>query len=297
MLKISDVTKKLQDTEVLLNCQLEVKDASILGLVGINGAGKSTLMRCIAGIYKVDSGSISFDNMSVYENNLVKKSIFLVDDNPFYERNATIRDIKKFYECFYEFDNSIYKKYLNMFKLNPAKRINNFSKGMKRQVFIVMALAIRPKLLLLDESFDGLDPLVMLNMKKALIDLVDSGSTVIISSHNLRGLEDICDSYALIENNQISASGDIEDDKEKICKFQLAFKDEVKMEMFDKLDLITYQKEKRMVTLVVRGKQEDVVKQLESLNPLVIDLLNISFEELFIYEMMRKGYYSNDDTE
>ena len=291
MLQISDVSKSLGDTRVLENCNLEVEPGTILGLVGINGAGKSTLLRCVAGIYKCDAGGVFVDGENVYENNVKKKDIFLIDDNPYYERNATITDLKEFYRTFYDFDEATYDKYLEMFKLDDKKRINNFSKGMKRQVFILMALAIRPKLLMLDEAFDGLDPLVRLNLKRALIEQIEENNiTVIISSHNLRELEDICDHFALLENHEIDTEGNIGDSKESVHKIQVAFREDTDVSQFEKLNIITSAKEGRVISMVVEGEVDEITAYLNGFNPVILDVLDISFEELFIYELIKKGY-------
>jgi len=291
MLNINNVSKSLGENLVLKNCNFELSAGHILGLVGINGAGKSTLLRCIAGIYQCDKGQVEFLNENVYENNKIKKQLFLIDDNPYYGRNATINDIKNFYQTFYDFDEELYVRYLRMFKLNATKNVNNFSKGMRRQVFILMALAMKPKLLMLDEAFDGLDPLVRLNLKHALIEQISENEiTVIISSHNLRELEDICDSFALLENHNIDTGGSINESKEKLHKIQLAFKQPVAVTELKDLQIISANVEARVMNLVVEGELEEILAYLKTFNPVLIDVLDVSFEELFIYEMMKKGY-------
>jgi len=291
MLKLNNISKKLGDTQVLKNCNLEVDEGTILGLVGINGAGKSTMLRCIAGIYQCDDGEVLIDEEDIYENNKLKKEIFLIDDNPYYERNSTINDLKEFYKTFYDFDEDTFVKYLRMFKLNATKNINNFSKGMRRQVFILMALAIKPKLLMLDEAFDGLDPLVRLTLKRALIEQIEENNiTVIISSHNLRELEDICDNFALLENSQIDTNGNIGEKKDNIHKIQLAFSKNIDIKAFEELNIITSSSEGRVVNIVVEGDIESTTNYLNKFEPVIMDVLDVSFEELFIYELIKKGY-------
>jgi ABC-2 type transport system ATP-binding protein len=291
MLSVNNISKRLGENQVLKNCNLEVEAGTILGLVGINGAGKSTMLRCIAGIYECDQGDVFVDGENVYENNKIKKEIFLIDDNPYYDHNATINDLKDFYKTFYEFDEENYVKYLRLFKLNATKSINNFSKGMKRQVFILMALAIKPKILMLDEAFDGLDPLVRLTLKRALIEQIEeSNITVIISSHNLRELEDICDKFALIENHEIDTEGNIGESKDNIHKVQLAFTENVKIEQFEELNVITSSSEGRVISIVVEGEIDKITTYLNKFSPVIMDVLDVSFEELFIYELIKKGY-------
>ena len=291
MLKIENVSKKLGDNNVLDNLSLTINDGSVFGLVGINGAGKSTLLRCIAGIYKCDNGSITIDDNLVFENELVKSDIFYVSDDPYYPMNSTISDLKTFYKSFYKFDEEIYTKYLELFKLKENVIIHTFSKGMKRQVFILMALAISPKLLILDEAFDGLDPFVRLTFKKSLIELIENKNiTVIISSHNLRELEDICDGFAILENHQICTSGDIMESKDNIHKIQLAFSDEIEQSVFDGLDILSIKQTSRVYSIVVKGDIEHVTNYLNELKPILLEVLSVSFEELFLFEMQARGY-------
>ena len=290
MLRIENVKKSFLNHIILDKCNLEIIDGTIFGLVGINGAGKSTLLRSIAGIYTLDEGKITFNDIDTYNNPNIRKDILYLGDDVYYEKNATINSIKQFYATFYEFDEVNYQKYLNIFKLETNKPINNFSKGMKRQVFLLMALAIKPKLLLLDEAFDGLDPLVRLNIKKALFELLnDEEITVIISSHNLKELEDICDSFGILEDGQIKTSGDLNISKEMINKYQIVLHDDVQEDYFKDLDILHYHKIGRVITLVVKGDKEEIVSKLNALNPLILDVININFEELFIYELESRG--------
>ena len=173
--------------------------------------------------------------------------------------------------------------------------MNNYSKGMKRQVFISLALAIKPKYLLLDEAFDGLDPIARLTVKREIIDLVTlNNTTVIISSHNLKELEDICDTFAILENNHIETSGSIADTKDTIHKVQVAFKQEKNKEDFIGLDIMHFSKLGRIITLVVQGDLESTKEIINSMNPLMIDILPVNLEEIFIYEMERKGVFINE---
>ena len=212
MLKVEAVSKKLGNKTVLENCSLTVQNGSVMGLIGPNGAGKSTLLRCICDVYQCDQGSITLDGETIHENEYLKQNILYLSDDPYYMYNATIKDMKEFYQIFYpQFDEKLYEKYLKIFKLDENKVMNNFSKGMKRQAFILMALAISPKLLLLDESFDGLDPMMRLLFKRAIGECIEKKDiSIIISSHNLRELEDICDAFAILEDAHIETSGMID---------------------------------------------------------------------------------------
>lgn len=285
MLEIKNVTKAFKDKSVLDDVSLNIDHGSIFGLVGVNGAGKSTLLRSVAGIYSLDDGLVLFEGLDTHIDVEIRKRIFLVSDDPYYPYGSSIKSLKMFYKSFYDFDEEVYQKYLNLFKLSETDNISNFSKGMKRQALLLIALACKPELLLLDEAFDGLDPIVRVHVKNALSDLIeDNNSLIIISSHNLKELEDICDSYGILENGHIETYGDLLESKANINKYQLAFKEEVDIEMFKGFDVLYKNMEGRIVTLVIKGNREDVSKKLEALNPLILDVLNVNFEELFIYE-------------
>ena len=296
MLKVEAVSKKLGNKTVLENCSLTIQNGSVLGLIGPNGAGKSTLLRCICDVYQCDEGSITLDGETIHENEYLKQNILYLSDDPYYMYNATIKDMKEFYQIFYpQFDEQLYQKYLKIFKLDENKVMNNFSKGMKRQAFILMALAISPKLLLLDESFDGLDPMMRLLFKRAISECIEKKDiSIIISSHNLRELEDICDAFAILEDAHIETSGMIDDTKEAIHKIQIAFREEKKREDFESLDIMHYAKTGRIITLVVKGNLEEIKHQIQSLDPLMMDILPVNLEEIFIYEMERKGVFVNE---
>ena len=285
MLEIKNVTKAFKDKSVLDDVSLNIDHGSIFGLVGVNGAGKSTLLRSVAGIYSLDDGLVLFEGLDTHIDVEIRKRIFLVSDDPYYPYGSSIKSLKMFYKSFYDFDEEVYQKYLNLFKLSETDNISNFSKGMKRQALLLIALACKPELLLLDEAFDGLDPIVRVHIKNALSDLIeDNNSLIIISSHNLKELEDICDSYGILENGHIETYGDLLESKANINKYQLAFKEEVDIEMFKGFDVLYKNMEGRIVTLVIKGNRGDVSKKLEALNPLILDVLNVNFEELFIYE-------------
>lgn len=293
MIEIKGVTKALGNNLVLDEVNLSIEEGKVFGLVGVNGAGKSTLLRCLAGIYKPESGEVVINGKQVYENPHVKQDIVLINDDPYYPLNATVDDIKNLYASFYALDEKRYVTYVSLFKLDRKKVINNFSKGMKRQVFLIMALAISPKVLILDEAFDGLDPFVRLTFKRALTDLIEEKNiTVIISSHNLRELEDICDSFGILENHHIVTSGDIQEGKDNIHKMQLVFKDNVTKDMLTNLDIIHFDQVGRVMSLVVKGNIDEIKAELNQYHPLLMEVLAISFEEMFIYEMEERGYRS-----
>ncbi len=292
MIKIEKMSKKFQDKKVLQDINVVIPSGCVYGLIGPNGSGKTTLLRLLSGILKPDEGSITFDGEEVYENDEMKKQILLISDEPHYFNNATMKDMKLFYQTFYKtFDEDTYQRYLNVFSLDEKRMIRNFSKGMKRQAMICIALAIAPKYLFLDEAFDGLDPIMRLTFKQAIAQTIsDNEMTVIISSHNLRELEDICDYFGIVENNRIVTSGLIDEEKMKIHKVQLAFMKEIKEEDFASLEILSIQIHSKVVNLVVKGDQDVIDQQLEQLQPVMKEYLSVNLEEIFIYEMQRKGY-------
>lgn len=285
MINVKDLSHSLGGKEILKNINLTVADGTIMGLVGINGAGKSTLLRLLSGVYIADKGEIDYDGVSPTDENM-RKDLFFLPDDPYYTLNTTAKSLADMMNNFYsDFDKTAYFVLLDKYKLDPKKPIRNFSKGMRRQVYIALALAIRPKYLLLDEAFDGLDPLSRKRFKDELIKLVDEkGTTVIISSHSLRELEDFCDTYTLIDGKMVAASGDIEEKVSKYCKFQLAFLTKVPDGIFDGLPVSSISRSERFVRIVLEGDSKEMEEKLMALSPAVIEELPMNFEELFINE-------------
>lgn len=305
MIEIKNLTKSFGKKNVLNNLNLTIESKKIFGLVGINGAGKSTLLRILSSVYYQDSGEVLFDGCSAKEV-ATKKNIFLLSDDPYIEIHESVQSFFSYYQNFYEIDKYKFLEYLQLFKLDKAlgdnlmqSNISKFSKGMKRQLFICLALAIAPKYLFLDEAFDGLDPLARLTFKRIVLRRMEEKEmTIVISSHSLRELEDICDNFGLLDGGEISNSGNIEDKKDDYQKYQLAFDKEMSQEIFVDLfvdSLVSYNITGRIVVLIIKNLQEDyIMRKLNTINPLIIDRLSIDFEELFIIEVESKGYIKNE---
>ncbi len=290
MLKIEHLEKSFGSVQVLKDLNLEIPDGSVFGLVGINGAGKSTLLRTIAGVYEPDRGNVSFNGNNTFRDETVRKDIAFVADEAYFPIGSTIRSLKMLYESMYGFDEEAYQEYLKQFDLDEKMSVSNLSKGMKRRVSLLFALSIRPKLLLLDEAYDGLEPLARLRFRRILSSLVEEeGITVIISSHSLRELEDICDSFGILEDGKILRTGDLLEEKGNISKYQLAFAEEKTKEDFKDLEIMHYEQEGRVYRLVIRGDQDEVMETIRQMNPVLTDVLPVSFEELFIYELESRG--------
>ncbi len=290
MIKINNVSHSLGEKQILNDINLELQDGSVMGLVGINGAGKTTLLRLISGVYRADEGEILIDGESVQSESARRKLFFLPDD-PYFTVHTTGKALFEMYKTFYpEMSKAIFLKHMEDFKLDEKKPIRNFSKGMRRQLFIALALAVKPKYLLLDEAFDGLDPLARLSFKKAINTAVEEdGTSVLISSHSLRELEDFCDSYALIDKMTVSSSGDIAEKVGSFCKFQLAFLEEFEESIFWGLPKVSLEKSGRFVRIVLRGDAAEMKRALEKLNPVIVEEMPMDFEELFIHEVEERG--------
>lgn len=291
MIEIKGLYHSLGNNKVLDGIDLALPEGSVMGLVGINGAGKTTLLRLISGVYRPDAGEVLCDGVDTQDENARKKLFFLPDD-PYFTTHTTGKALRKLYSVFYpEFDLKTYERHMATFKLDENKAIRNFSKGMRRQLFVALALAVKPKYLLLDEAFDGLDPLARLSFKRAINEAVEeNGMSVLISSHSLRELEDFCDSYALIDQKKIVSSGDISERVNSFCKFQLAFSREIDEKAFEGLNATSVEISGRFVRIVLHESSEQAYKKLERLEPAVMEEMPMDFEELFIREVEGRGY-------
>ncbi len=290
MLKIDQLQKSFGNKQILNNLCLEIKEGTIFGLVGINGAGKSTLLRCIAGVYEPEQGSILFDGFDTYEDERIRNTIAFVSDEAYFPVGSTIKSVKLLYETMYDnFSNEDYQTYLDLFQLDENTSIVNLSKGNKRRVSLLFALCTKPKLLLLDEAYDGLEPLARYKFKNVLTQLIeDEQITVIISSHNLKELEDICDSFGILEDGKMMEYGDLSESKENINKYQIVFNQDLDEHAFDTFDILHINHEGRVYKIVARGNQDTVLAQIQAMHPLLVDVLQVNFEELFIYELEAK---------
>ena len=291
MIEIKGLVKGYEKNKpVLKNVNVTVAEGCVFGLVGINGAGKSTLLRVLAGVMQADEGQVLVDGEEVYENENAKRKLFFLPDDPFYTSNVTAEGLAEMYRSVYDLDMQVFNDRLAQFGLHGNKPIRNFSKGMKRQVFVALALAIAPKYLLLDEAFDGLDPLARLTFKKCIVDLVEQkGTSVLISSHSLRELEDICDSYGILDHGEMTCSGELATDISRVHKFQAAFDRSVQEEELG-FACMAFEQTGKVVRFITREKKEFVLEKLEQLNPIFVEEIEVDFEELFIGEVQSKGY-------
>ena len=291
MIEIKNLCHSLGGRLILNNINLTLQEGSIMGLVGINGAGKTTLLRLISGVYSADEGEIYCDGLPIGDER-ARENLFFLPDDPYFTGHTTGKALFELYRVFYpSIDRAVFLEYMNEFGLDEKKPIRNFSKGMRRQLYIALALSVKPKYLLLDEAFDGLDPLARLAFKKAINRAAEEyGTSVLISSHSLRELEDFCDSYALIDKMTIASSGDIAERVNRYCKFQLAFFEEISDKIFFGLPVVSLERTGRFVRVVLEGNESEMKAMLEKLSPAIVEQMPMDFEELFIREVEGRGY-------
>lgn len=281
MIILDNVQKSYGKMCVLEGVSAHIPDGCVFGIVGINGAGKSTLLRLMAGVLRADEGDILYDGDPVFENEQIKRKIFFLPDEPFYGANTTGNQLAALYKTYYPFSYDLFRKWIRLFAVDENAPLRNFSKGMKRRMFLALALAARPKYLLLDEAFDGLDPGARLLFKQALTELnKETACTAVIASHSLRELSDICTHYALIEKKKAICGGPREN-PENIHKFQIAFNTEANSKDFS-FEYIKCECIGRVATLIVQGETELILQKLNKLSPLFIEEIPIDFEEFFL---------------
>ena len=295
MIKIDSVSKNFDAVKSLREVSLCVDNGSIFGLIGSNGSGKSTLLRIICGIYKPSEGDILFDGAPVWENPGVKERIVYLSDEQYFIPNSTIYEMMKFYKCIYpSFSEEKYREYLSIFELDENRKLNTFSKGMQKQASILLGLSCRTDYLLCDETLDGLDPVMRQTVRRIIAsEVAERGLTVIFASHNLKELEDICDHIALLHKGELLLESGLDDIKLGIHKIQISFSkenlDEAKRQL-ESLDKLAMEQRGSLFTLIVRGDEKQLDDYMKSLNPLFVEFIPLTLDEIFIAEMEERGY-------
>ena len=292
MIKVDRVSKKYDNDFVLNNLSFNIKDNCIYGLVGANGAGKSTLLRIIMGIFDANIGSVTIDGEEVSHNvKLKQKMVFIPDDLIFYP-GYTLIDMAKYYQSMYdEFDMDYLRELAKLLKLKENVKISNFSKGMKRQCALICAIATNADYMFFDETFDGLDPVIRNVMKKIIVKQMNKKkTTIVMTSHNLRELEDICDNLGLLYQGGILFESEIDTIKTNMYKVQISLKGDFDKDDFSDIDLLSYKKNGSVATLIIKDVDNTSKKKLAKKNPIILDYLNLTLEEIFIYEMEAMGY-------
>ena len=286
MLELKNVTKTFGSFKALDDLTMTVPKGAVYGLVGPNGAGKSTAIRHITGIYRPDSGSITLEGLPIYENPVIKQTIGYIPDDVFYFPAATMEDMRKFYRRMYpKFDDALFERLYEAFDLPRKGQIRRFSKGMQKQAAFHLTLSCRPDVLILDEPVDGLDPVMRRQvMSLILSDVAEHGTTVLISSHNLRELEDICDHVGIMDHGKMLLERSLADMQGSTVKVQIVG------DVPEDLEVLHETVSGRLKTLVVRGAPEDVSQKLTAAKPDYFDVLPLSLEEIFIYELGGVNY-------
>ncbi len=291
MINIEYVTKKFDDFCALDNFSLQIKKGSAYGLLGSNGAGKSTLLRLIAGIYRQDRGRITLDDEPVYDNVKIKQKIYFVNDETSQFSNMTIKDMRAMVKTFYpKFSDTTFDKLHNVLKLPMDKKLSGFSKGMRRQAAVMCALSSGCEYLLLDEAFDGLDPTMRIIVKKLMIDnMIENNTTVILSSHNLKEIEEFCDTAGLLHNGKLVFNRELDSLKGDLHKVQTSFENG-EVPPLPELEILHTEQTGSVATLIVRGDPDRSMSVVNDKNAMFCDIMPLSLEEVFIYEMEVLGY-------
>lgn len=293
MIELMNVTKRFDGITAVDHVSFSIKEENVFGLIGTNGAGKSTVLRMMAGVLKPDEGMLLLDGMPVYDNVHAKQLFFFIADEPYFFSNATPRDMEKYYSSVYpDFNRETYYMYLASFRLDSRRKVDTFSKGMKKQLALICGICSGARYLFCDETFDGLDPVMRQGVKSIFAQEMEKrGLTPVVASHNLRELEDICDHVGLLHQGGILLSRDLEDMKCSIQKVQCVFRTRQEAErVLGLLDVVKQEIRGSLYTLTVRGIREEVLEVFSSASTHFYEVLPLSLEEIFISETEVTGY-------
>ena len=286
MFEIKNVTKTFGDFKALDDLSMTVPAGTVYGLVGPNGAGKSTIIRHLTGVYRPDSGSITMDGQPVYENPAQKARIGYIPDDVFYFPSASLEDMRRYYRSMYpKFDDALFDRLYEIFQLPKKGQMRRFSKGMQKQAAFHLTICTRPDVMVLDEPVDGLDPVMRRQVWNLILsDVAQRGTTVLISSHNLRELEDICDHVGIMDHGKMLLERSLADMQGATHKLQMVG------EVPEGLEVLHESQVGRLKTLVVRGSAQEITDTVQAAQPVYFDVLPLSLEEIFIYELGGVNY-------
>lgn len=296
MVEVKGLVKEFDGFRALDGADMHVKKGAIYGLVGPNGAGKSTLLRHLTGVYRQNEGTVRIAGEDVFENPRVKSKFAFIPDDIFYFMQANTLEMKRFYQGIYpKFDGKMFTRLMEYFPtIDPKKNIRSLSKGMQKQVAFWLAVCIRPELLILDEPVDGLDPVMRRQIWSIVMaDVAEHDTTVIVSSHNLRELEDVCDHVGIMHKGKVMIERSLSDLQGSVCKIQVAFQAEMP-KLPEGFEVLHMSNTGRVYTLIVKGNPAEAKVQLEKMHPMLIDLLPLTLEEIFIYELGGVDYEVKD---
>lgn len=296
MIRVNNVVKNFERFRVLDGVNLHVKKGAIYGLIGPNGAGKSTIIRHIVGLYRPDQGEITIDGMPVFDNPRVKERFAYIPDDLFYYAQANIMEMKRFYQGIYrKFDEKLFYKISDAFAgIDPKTPIRRLSKGMQKQAAFWLAISCRPDLMILDEPVDGLDPVMRRQIWSIIMsDVAEHETTILVSSHNLRELEDVCDHVGIMHKGRIILEHSLGELQSSVCKIQVAYQERMP-KLPPRFEVLHMSSTGRVYTLIVRGNPGEAKAQLQETNPMLIDVLPLTLEEIFIYELGGADYAVKD---
>ncbi|MGN1135877.1 MAG: ABC transporter ATP-binding protein [Oscillospiraceae bacterium] len=292
MIELKGVKKQFDDFIALNGVDLTVENGAAFGLLGSNGAGKSTVLRLLSGIYEAEGGTVKIDGEDVFDNAEVKRRVFFINDETVQFGGLTLAEMKKYYSGFYpNFSAELFDKLNDTIKLPENKKMDKFSKGMKRQAVVMTGLACKTDYLFLDEAFDGLDPTMRNIVKRMLVDaMLDRKLTAVISSHNLKEINEICDSAALMHKGKVLFCRDLDSLKGGVHKIQAAFEKDFCKDDFEGLEILHFEKNGSLTYMIAKGDEETVTEAVKNKDPKVFDMIPLTLEEIFIYEMEEMGY-------
>lgn len=292
MIRVNEVTKTFGGFKALDRLSLNVNTGSVYGLVGPNGAGKTTIIKNLVGIYTPDKGEIEIDSQKVFENIDLKDEVIYIGDDLFFYPTYSILDMAKLYAGMYS--NWSWERFNNLkevFKIETNRKARRLSKGMQKQVAFWLGISACPRVLILDEPVDGLDPVMRKNVWRIVLqDVAERGTTVLVSSHNLRELEDVCDHVGIMHKGRVVLEKALDDVKGNIHKIQVAFEGEIPEGLRDKIDILHEESIGRVNMLIVKGESDEVNRKIQSYNPIICDIIPLTLEEVFIYELGGMGY-------
>ncbi len=292
MIRAKAVVKKFGDYKALDNFEISVEKGSIYGLVGSNGAGKTTIINHLMGALKPDSGSVKINGENVWENEKLKQKVLCINDDWFYFSSFTVKEMARFYKSIYKsFNNERYEALGKLFEIEEKRQIRRLSKGMKKQVAFRLVLSCMPEVLILDEPLDGLDPVMRKQIMNVIIsDVAEREMTVLVSSHNLRELEDLCDHVGIIHKGKMVVQKPLDDIKGGIFKVQTAFEGEFPEELKKELNVLSLSHSGSVYTIIIKGNSDEAEEKIKAYNPVIYDKVRLTLEEVFIYELGGLGY-------
>ena len=293
IIRIEHLNKTFGDVKAVRDLGFCVKKGELFAFLGVNGAGKSTLLRMAAGVIKPDEGEILVDQEPVYENEKIKQQIFYISDGGYFPQGYTAADLKDFYREYYpDFMTDRYSKLMDQFHLDEKRRISSYSKGMKKQLLVIMGISAGTKYLLCDETFDGLDPVMRQAVKSLFVsEIMNRDFTPVIASHNMRELEDVCDHVGFLHKGGILLSRELEDMKFHIHKIQCVLPDQTKEEaLLKELDVLKKEHQGSLLILTARGTREEILQKVQTQNPIFCEVIPLTLEEIFISETEVAGY-------